>query len=491
MMSVPAWQLKPISRRSSSSILSSSLFLYANPATRTQLFSRLPSCHKQLLVPSLRTNVAPIGYVFRARSILILDPLPRRLLAMIRTRSHSTKQHAPEKVVEVKDHKHENNHAGEDHGHDDAHSHSHSIFGHSHSHGEEGHSKDAEQIIAALKGSGDRGSYITLVGLFSNIVLTTVKGLAGWYMHSASLVADAGHSLSDLLGDFVTLFCWKLSRKPPSERYPYGFAKFETLGTTTISILLIGGALGIGFHSYHLLITALGETAVTLPPGQLQEILHTVTSSAALPPSIGHQHTHSVDPNAAWFALMGILTKEWLYRITKVVADEEKSPVLLANAIHHRSDAYSSLVAFFAILGTWFFPAFPLDPIGGLIVSVVILRQGFGLLAGAWGDLTDASVSQRTRRSLSKVLEPLVNKSPSSLNGNKTPLPPLLSIHHLRARHAGSLMFVDLTAEVKGTITISQASALEEKIEQTLKAARKEITEVRVTFRPSGQNTSL
>jgi divalent metal cation (Fe/Co/Zn/Cd) transporter len=167
-----------------------------------------------------------------------------------------------------------------------------------------------------------------------------------------------------LLGDFVTLFCWRLSRKPPSEKYPYGFAKFETLGTTTISLLLIGGALGIGFHSYHLLIVALGETATHLQPGTLHDVLAYISSSAPVPP-IGHAHVHAVDVNAAWFAAGGVLTKEWLYRITKTVADEEKSPVLLANAIHHRSDAYSSLVAFFAILGTWLFPAFPLDPIGG------------------------------------------------------------------------------------------------------------------------------
>lgn len=174
----------------------------------------------------------------------------------------------------------------------------------------------------------------------------------------------ANPALTDLLGDFVTLFCWRLSRKPPSEKYPYGFAKFETIGTTTISILLIGGALGIGFHSYHLLILALSDTASSLPPGHLQDLLHYITSSAPLP-QIGHEHAHSVDPNAAWFAAASIFIKEWLYRVTKVVADEEKSPVLLANAYHHRSDAYSSLVAFFAIIGTWLFPKFPLDPIGG------------------------------------------------------------------------------------------------------------------------------
>ena len=190
--------------------------------------------------------------------------------------------------------------------------------------------------------------------------------LKGWNDKAGILI----YIYIDLLGDFVTLFCWRLSRKPPSERYPYGFAKFETLGTTTISILLIGGALGVGFHSYHLLIVTLSETAMNLSPGPLQEVLQFVTSSVPLP-KIGHEHVHAVDPNAAWFAAVSVLTKEWLYRITKVVADEEKSPVLLANAIHHRSDAYSSLVAFFAILGTWFFPAFPLDPIGGKHLTIV------------------------------------------------------------------------------------------------------------------------
>jgi divalent metal cation (Fe/Co/Zn/Cd) transporter len=181
-----------------------------------------------------------------------------------------------------------------------------------------------------------------------------------------------GHPETDLVGDFVTLFCWKLSRRPPSERYPYGFAKFETLGTTTVSLLLIAGALGIGFHSYQLLMHALSDAATTTPPGALHSVLENVTAHAPhLPDALaGHAHSHAhdvLDPNAAWFALLGVAAKEWLYRITKRVADEERSPVLLANAIHHRSDAYSSLVALFAIGGSWFFPALPLDPIGGKV----------------------------------------------------------------------------------------------------------------------------
>jgi len=171
----------------------------------------------------------------------------------------------------------------------------------------------------------------------------------------------------------VTLFAWKLSQKPPSKKYPYGFGKFETLGTISISVLLTGGALGIGFHSYNLLIDALTPTISTVPPGIIQDVFQAVQNLPV--PELGHAHTHVIpghdvqgsvlDPNAAWFAAIGVLSKEWLYRITKKVADEERSSVLLANAIHHRSDAYSSMVALVAILGNWYFPALPLDPIGG------------------------------------------------------------------------------------------------------------------------------
>ena len=70
-----------------------------------------------------------------------------------------------------------------------------------------------------------------------------------------------------------------------------------------------------------------------------------------------------------------MVAKEWLYRATKRVADEERSPVLLANAVHHRSDAFGSAVALVAILGNWWFPHLALDPIGGAyLVCCEIMR---------------------------------------------------------------------------------------------------------------------
>ncbi|KIJ47858.1 hypothetical protein M422DRAFT_163449 [Sphaerobolus stellatus SS14] len=378
-------------------------------------------------------------------------------------------------------HKHDH-----EHDHHEEHEHKHSLLGgHNHDHS---HAPDAEKIMEALKGGGDKGSRITLIGLYANVGLTGAKGLAGWYLHSASLLADAGHSLSDLLGDFVTLFCWQLSRRPRSNKYPYGFGKFETMGTTAVSLLLVGGALGIGFHSYHLLMEALYPMIQTMPSGALQETLQSAaqaTGSIAAQVGGGHSHSHggdlqALDPNAAWFALISVLAKEYLYRITKKVADEERSSVLRANAIHHRSDAWSSLVALFAILGSWAVPGLPLDPIGGLLVSFVIFGQGLGLLRGAFRQLTDAGVSDSTRLALAQQLKPLY-EDPSLR------IPNLLSVQDLRAARSGALMFVDLVVVVPNQATMLEAYIVQQEIRKHLKAFKKEISEVRINLVPESE----
>lgn len=95
----------------------------------------------------------------------------------------------------------------------------HSSHSHGHSHGGE----EAAALLAAIKGSTDRGSRITLIGLAANVGLTGVKGVAGWVLGSAALLADAAHSGSDLLSDVVTLTTFRMSRKPVSATHPYGY----------------------------------------------------------------------------------------------------------------------------------------------------------------------------------------------------------------------------------------------------------------------------
>ncbi len=179
-----------------------------------------PGIHKLFLSnPPLRVIPGFIlrnAYVSRSRHIysFVPDKPPVQPLfshRMSQRRSHSTKpghsndaEHKPASSVN-------GNHVHDEHEHDHSHSHSHSLFSHSHSHDDD-HNHGAE-IVAALQGKGasilrytiekcahyqpgDRGSQITLLGLASNVSLTIIKGLAGWFLHSASLLADAGHSMS-------------------------------------------------------------------------------------------------------------------------------------------------------------------------------------------------------------------------------------------------------------------------------------------------------
>lgn len=109
----------------------------------------------------------------------------------------------------------------------------------------------------------------------------------------------------------------------------------------------------------------------------------------------------------------------------------------------------------------------------GLLVSVVILQQGLGLFAGAFGDLTDAGVSTKMHGKLIRILEPLSASSEST---------GLLGVRNIRGRRAGSLLFVDLTADIASSLTVREMSELEGKITRTLMEARKEIKEVQVRF---------
>ncbi|GAA5979876.1 hypothetical protein JCM5350_005528 [Sporobolomyces pararoseus] len=282
------------------------------------------------------------------------------------------------------------------HSHSDSpvHSHSHGLS-HSHSHGS--HTEETAVLSSAFSSlrspsSLDSGSRITLIGLFSNVGLTALKGVAGYVLASSALLADAAHSGSDLIADVVTLVSYRVGRWKPSEKYPYGYGKFESLGSLVVSFLLFATAAGIGLHSYHHLLLSLS----TLP--QIPSDL--LASLDFLP----HGHSHGgpeggivdsesvaaavVDARAMWFAAGSIAVKEWLYRATLKVAKETHSNVLLANAYHHRSDSLGSLVALLAIGAARV--GFPmLDPIGGLIVGGMIAKQGWDVGKEAIGELVD------------------------------------------------------------------------------------------------------
>ena len=180
--------------------------------------------------------------------------------------------------------------------------------GHSHQH----HNHDNTYLVSANK--KDAGVRITRIGLYVNFCMAIGKGLGGYFLNSQSLVADAFHSLTDLVSDFLTLATVSWSLKPPTSRFPGGYGKIESLGSLGVSSLLLAGGIGLGWHSCELLYSQFFLDATS----SMTE--HSHGHSGGL---FGHSHSHNPAdmgiPNvhAAWIAGGSIIVKEYLYRASK------------------------------------------------------------------------------------------------------------------------------------------------------------------------------
>lgn len=180
--------------------------------------------------------------------------------------------------------------------------------GHSHQH----HHHDNTYLISTNK--KDAGVRITRIGLYVNFCMAIGKGLGGYFLNSQSLVADAFHSLTDLVSDFLTLATVSWSLKPPTSRFPGGYGKIESLGSLGVSSLLLAGGLGLGWHSCELLYSQFFLDAA------FSAAEHGHSHGSGL---FGHSHSHNPAdmgiPNvhAAWIAGGSIMIKEYLYRTSK------------------------------------------------------------------------------------------------------------------------------------------------------------------------------
>lgn len=268
-------------------------------------------------------------------------------------------------------------------------------------------------INNSLDRSGKDSVRVTVVGVIANIVLALLKGLVGFLSQSTALIADAAHSLSDLLSDAVTLWSVTISRKPVDDSHPYGHGKFETIGTLFISLMLIGAGAGIAIHG------------------------------------IEHLNNPLVPGRAAiWMAACSIIVKELLYRYASLIGRRHQSRILLANAWHHRTDAISSLVALAGIVGAVY--GYPLlDPIAAIVVSGWIIKAGLTIGYDALKELTDQGVEQDIIKSINDIL--------TSITGVR-------HFHKVRARRMGPYMLVDLHIEVEETLSVSVSHQIAERV---------------------------
>ena len=283
---------------------------------------------------------------------------------------------------------------------------------------------------------------VTLVGGVVNVVLLLFKFVAGIVGHSAAMVADAVHSLSDFVTDVIVLVFVHISSKPKDKSHDYGHGKYETLAMTLIGVALLIVAIGIIYHgAIEIVAWMKGEQLEA--PGTL----------------------------ALWAALLSVLLKEGVYQYSMVKARQLNSQVVEANAWHHRSDALSSVGTAIGIGGAIFLGQrwTVLDPIASLVVGAFIVKVAVDLLHRGIDDLMEHSLPRNIEAEMLEIVEEV---------------PGVVYPHDLRTRKIGNHYAIELHILMDGDITLREAHNKASEVEDLLRARYGEHTHVAVHVEP-------
>ena len=273
----------------------------------------------------------------------------------------------------------------------------------------------------------NKGVKVTYNGLIVNIILTAFKFLAGIIGQSAAMVADAAHSLSDLASDVVVILCFRYIKNPIDETHNYGHGKIETLSTAIVGSMLL------------VVIFFIASSSV-------EELLRFFRGEVIPRPA----------PIALIAAILSISSKELLYRYTLKVGKEIKSPLIIANAWHHRSDAFSSIGTMIGIGGAIFLGEKwrILDPLAALFVSVLILKVAIDILKDSVSELIETSVDDKLKNEIFDTV--------SKVKGVK-------DYHKLRIRRIGNYYSMSLHILVDKSMTVKDAHDISYNVEEEIR----------------------
>ena len=283
---------------------------------------------------------------------------------------------------------------------------------------------------------------VTLVGGAINVILLFFKFIAGILGHSAAMVADAVHALSDFVTDLIVLVFIHISGKPQDKSHDYGHGKYETLAMTLIGAALFIVAIGI-IYSGAVKISIWMNGEELKAPGML----------------------------ALWAALISIILKEGVYHYSMVKARQLNSQAVEANAWHHRSDALSSIGTAVGIGGAIFLGQqwTVLDPIASVIVGAFIVKVAVSLLRNGIGDLME--------QSLPDAVEEEILRLAATVPGVEEP-------HELCTRRIGNHYAIELHILMDGGISLNEAHEKASEVEDLLRERYGEETHIAVHVEP-------
>ena len=252
---------------------------------------------------------------------------------------------------------------------------------------------------------------VTWIGFAVNLVLSAGKLAAGIWGHSAAMVADAIHSVSDFATDLVVLLFVRVSAKPRDDDHDYGHGKYETLATLIIGVALAGVGIKLLWSGG----TAIRDFTRGLLPTQPGVV-------------------------ALWAAVVSIVAKEALYRYTARVGRRVNSPSVVANAWHHRSDALSSVGTLVGIGCAYFLGGGwrLADPAAAIVVALLILRVAWQLMKMGMDELLEKSLPREQEEHILSLI---------------AADPAVASPHNLRTRRIGQNIAVEVHIRVDGAMT--------------------------------------
>lgn len=268
---------------------------------------------------------------------------------------------------------------------------------------------------------------VTIAGSIINILLLAFKFAAGILGHSAAMIADAIHSLTDFVTDAIVLIFVRLGSKPTDRDHDYGHGKYETLASAIIGVSLLVVGMMICYSgvtkTYHAMC---GEPLQQ--PGFI----------------------------ALAAAVASVVLKEWAYRFTVRVGRRCHSEAVVANAWHHRSDALSSVGTTVGIGGAiilgdkWAV----LDPLTAIVVSFFIMKAAWSVLSKAVGELTDGSLPKETEDEIEKIVSEDKDIS---------------VVHNLCTRRIGNRIAIEMHVRMPGETSLYVAHHHATEIEKRLK----------------------
>ena len=283
---------------------------------------------------------------------------------------------------------------------------------------------------------------VTIIGSIVNLLLLIFKFLAGIFGHSAAMIADAVHSLSDFITDIIVILFVRISSKPADSTHRYGHGKFETLASAIIGCILLGVGVGI-FVSGVRSIVGVYRGEVLVAPSMLALIA----------------------------AVVSIAFKEGLYQYTVYKGRRLNSQVVVANAWHHRSDAFSSIGTLLGIGGAIFGGEKwrVLDPIAAMVVSAFIIKAAISILKMSLDELLEHSLPKEVEQEIRQII--------LSVEGVSSP-------HHLRTRRVGSNYAIEVHIRMDGALSLHDAHQITSIVEDGLKKHFGENTIVTIHTEP-------